>query len=106
MKMNVETRNGTDILRISGRMVFDPDLYMMRDIVHRELAKGIRRFVVDLSGVPSVDSSGLGELISIYTSITRLQGSIVLADPVPRVRGLLERIRLNEIFTIVDKADL
>ena len=84
-------------------MIFDPDLYTMRALVQQELVKGIRRFVVDLSGVPFIDSSGMGELISIYTSITRLQGSIVLAGPVPRVRALLERIRLTRIFTIVDQ---
>jgi len=102
MKLSLETRKGAAILKISGRMIFDPTLYAIRDIVQQEIAKGVRKFIVDLSDAPFVDSSGFGELISIYTSIARVQGSMVLVKPVERVRLLLERIRLTEIFTIAE----
>ena len=103
MKTSVETKNGTAIITISGRMIFYPDLFIMRKVVQEEIANGIRRFVVDLSDVPFMDSSGLGELISIYTSITRVEGSMVLTGISPRIRLLLDRIRVTEIFTIVEK---
>lgn len=100
MTIDVGTKNGVVILTVTGRMVFDPTLFRLRGHVQEELLSGSRRFIVDLSAVSHLDSSGCGELISIQTSIARAQGALAIVNPQPKVRTLLERIRLNQVLKI------
>ena len=100
MQITVKAKNGITILKISGQMTFDVSLFQMRGHVEQALSLGLRRFILDISEVPFVDSSAVGELITIYTSITRAQGSVVVVKPVERVRVLFERIRLTDLFRI------
>ena len=105
MRITVKTKDGVAILKISGHMIFDESLFRMRGHVQEALASGIRGFIVDMSEVPFVDSSGAGELITIYTSITKAQGLFAIVNPVERVRVLFERIRLTDIFKIAGSVE-
>lgn len=100
MQIDAGTRNGIVILTVTGRMIFDPTLFRLRGHVQEALSSGSRLFIVDLSAVSHLDSSGCGELISVHTSIARLQGALAIASPQPKVRTLLERIRLNQVLKI------
>jgi anti-anti-sigma factor len=102
MRITAETRDGIAILKISGRIVFDESLFLMRGHVQKALESGIRCFVLDISEVPHLDSSGCGELISVYSSIAKARGSLAIVNPGERVRLLLQRIGVTEILRIVD----
>jgi stage II sporulation protein AA (anti-sigma F factor antagonist) len=102
MTLEAKVKDGILILTVAGRMVFDESLFQIRSHVQEAIPSGIRRFVIDLSGVPYLDSSACGELISTYTSIERVHGSLAIVNPQERVRLLLERIRLTDIFKIAE----
>jgi anti-anti-sigma factor len=93
------------VVRVSGRMVFDLSLFQLREHVRKALDAEIRRFAIDLSETPFIDSSACGELISVYTSITSAGGLLVIVKPSERVRMLLERIKLTRILSIVETLD-
>lgn len=59
-----------------------------------------KRIVLDLSGVPYMDSSAIAVLVELLQRIRKRNGQIVLSKPQPRVKGLLEIARLNTIFTV------
>jgi anti-sigma B factor antagonist len=105
MQITVKAKGGITVLRISGNMVFDVSLFQMRGHVQEALGLGMRRFIIDISEVPFMDSSPIGELITIYTSVSRAQGSLIIVKPAERVRVLFDRIRLTGIFKFADSLD-
>ena len=67
------------------------------------LADGKRHFVVNLAGVDYMDSSGLGQLVSIWTSIRNKNGYLTLLNPSKRVRRLFEITRLHTVFEVFEQ---
>ena len=102
MRITTETRNGVAVLTLSGRLIFDDSLLSLREHVRRLLDAGLRRFIMDLSEVSHCDSSGCGEIIGAYASITKAGGAVAFLKPAERVRVLWTRIKLREVFSIFD----
>jgi len=74
----------------------------LRDKIAGLLNEGHRHFVVNLSDVDYIDSSGLGQLVSIWTSIKNRSGHMTLLNPTKRVGKLLQITKLNTIFEILE----
>lgn len=93
--------SGVTILDLTGRLwILDLPL---RGKVSELLGEGHRRFVLNLSSVDYVDSSGLGQLVSIWTSIKHRGGHMAILKPSKRVRKLFEITRLYTIFEISEE---
>jgi stage II sporulation protein AA (anti-sigma F factor antagonist) len=105
MTIGAKATDGVLVLTLAGRMVFGESLFQVRGHIQKAIASGTRRFIVDLSGVPFADSSACGELINIHTSISKANGSLTLVNPQERVRVLLSRIGVAEVFKIVDRLE-
>src|SRR5436309_5566083 len=89
------------VLDLFGRLwIMDLPL---RDKMNGFLNDGNRRFVLNLAGVQYIDSSGLGQLVSIWVSVKNRRGHLTLLNPVKRVRRLFEITRLNTIFEIFEE---
>ena len=56
--------------------------------------------VLDVSGIEFVDSSGLGVLVAVLKRLRFLGGDLVVRDPSPRLRRLLEVTNLDRVFTV------
>jgi len=100
-----EVRDNVDFIKISGRMIHDGSLFRLREHVLYKLQSDIRRFVIDISEVPHLDSSGCGEVISAHTSILRENGALAFVNPTERVRLLWEWTRIREVLHIFDTLD-
>jgi len=88
------------VLDLFGRLwILDLPL---RDKMNGFLNDGNRRFVVNLGGVEYIDSSGLGQLVSIWVSVKNRRGHLTLLNPTKRVQRLFEITRLNTIFEIFE----
>jgi anti-sigma B factor antagonist len=105
VQITSEVRDNVDFIKISGRMIHDGSLIRLREHVLYELQSGIRRFVIDISEVPHIDSSGCGEVISAHTSILRANGALAFVNPSERVRLLWEWTRIREVLQIFDTLD-
>ena len=89
------------ILDLAGRLwILDLPL---RDLMNDLLATDNRHFVLNLAAVDYIDSSGLGQLVSIWSSIRKKDGYMTLLNPKPRVKRLFEITLLNTVFEIFDK---
>jgi anti-sigma B factor antagonist len=91
------TAAGTVVLRPSGRlnMVAAPDL---REQLRSLVQSGSARVVVDLSGVESIDSSGLGALISGLKAARNAGGDLRISGPNTQVMAVLELTNLNRVL--------
>ncbi len=102
MALTIKQRNISDVivLDLSGRLwILDLPL---RDLMSGMLNDGKRFFVLNLAGVQYIDSSGLGQLISIWTSIRNRNGHMTILNPGARVQRLFEITRLNAVFEILE----
>ena len=100
MALIVRRRNVSDIvvLDLVGRLwVLDLPL---GDLVNGILIEGRHNFVLNLAGVDYIDSSGLGQLISIWALIRSRGGHMTILNPSKRVQRLFEITRLNAVFEI------
>ena len=70
------------------------------------LADDRSNLVLNLSALTYVDSSALGQLIAIWTSIRNRGGKLIVLRPSPQVRKQFEITKLDTVFTIVtDEAE-
>ena len=100
MPLSIKQRNvsGVAVLDLAGRLwILDLPL---RDLMNGLLNQDYRHFVLNLAGVDYIDSSGLGQLISIWTSVRSKQGHMTLLNPTKRVLRLFDITRLNTVFEI------
>ena len=102
MPLTIKQRSASDvvIIDLTGRLwILDLPL---RDLMNGLLSESKRHFVLNLIGVDYIDSSGLGQLISIWTSIRSKNGHMTILQPTKRVQRLFDITRLNTVFEIVD----
>ena len=105
MDIKAEVRDNIVWIEISGRMVLDSSLLRLREHVLFGLESGVRKFVVDISEVSHLDSSGCGEVISIHTSINRMKGLLVFVNPNERIRLLWAHTKLDNVLNISNTQD-
>lgn len=96
--------SGAVVLRPEGRlnMVVAPEL---REQLHALVQAGNTRLVVDLSGVDSIDSSGLGALISGLKVARQSGGDLRIASPGEQATAVLELTNLNRVLKSYESAD-
>jgi anti-sigma B factor antagonist len=102
MPLTITQRVAADvmILDLTGRLwILDLPL---RDLMNGLLAEDRRYFVLNLAEVDYIDSSGLGQLISIWTSIRNRNGYMTVLKPNKRIQRLFDITRLNTIFDILE----
>ena len=90
--------SGVVIVDASGRLCFLET--SLREHVNELLDEGHLEFVLNLAHVPYIDSFGLGQLVSIWTSIQSKGGRMVLLRPTDHVQQLLRISKLNTVFPI------
>src|SRR5437016_13559640 len=90
--------SGIVVVDISGRLCF-LEVALQRHI-NELLEQGHRNFVLDLADVPYIDSFGLGQLVTIWSSIRSKDGRLILLRPTDHVRHLLQITKLDTIFPI------
>lgn len=100
MRLAIMSRivSGVVIVDISGRLCFLET--SLREHVNELLEEGHREFVLNLENVPYIDSFGLGQMISIWTSIRGKGGQLILLRPTSHVQQLFQISKLNTIFHI------
>ena len=94
------TISNVTVLDMSGRLCFME--YALREMVNAFLREGQRNFVFNLAEVPYIDSFGLGQLVTVWTSIKMKGGRVTLVQPGKRVRDLLKITKLEIVFPIFD----
>jgi len=103
MAIRQRVHRNVTILDIEGRLTVEtvPDL-RLPDLIRRLLQSGRKQIVLNLEGVPQLDSSGLTALVEAHFATTRTEGALKLLHLAPRVRQVLQITRLLTIFEAYD----
>ena len=101
LKLSLETRNRGDVMIVhcQGRIVYRDEATALSRLVEEALEKG-GKVVLDLSGVTSIDSAGIGELVFLHTRAQSQNAALKYASPSPLVRELLDLTNVDSILEI------
>ncbi|MGC8794889.1 MAG: STAS domain-containing protein [Bryobacteraceae bacterium] len=104
MSVRLSTRQVGDVVvvDVSGRITLGEGSSGLRECIRDLLAKGHRKILLNLADVSYIDSSGIGELVSGYTSVTNAGGQLKLVNLTKRVNDLLQITKLYTIFDIYE----
>jgi anti-anti-sigma factor len=100
--LTVGYTDSTAIVRLEGRLAASAELYRLKAKIDSAIsARSSAALILNLAAVPDIDSSGLGELVSIHTSLVRRSIRVAFAEINPRIREMLELTRIDGLFTVL-----
>src|SRR3954465_5460871 len=102
MKASTRQVDGITVVDLSGRITLGEGSVVLRDTVRDLLAKGDRKMLLNLGEVTYIDSSGIGELVSAFTTVRNQGGELKLLNLTKKVHDLLQITKLYTVFDVKD----
>ena len=102
MKASNRQVNGVTVVDMSGRITLGEGSVILREAVKDLLGKGQKKILLNLSEITYIDSSGIGELVSAFTSVRNQGGELKLLKLTKKVHDLLQITKLYTVFDIKD----
>ena len=100
MKLSTKEAEGIVIIELQGSVLGGPDAVALNDTLHKLVEKNKKRVVLDLSGVESMNSSGLGMLIGGLTTMRNVGGDLKIAAASKKIESLLVITKLSTVFEL------
>lgn len=102
--MKIETRTVGDVqlLDCSGKITLGEGTMAIRNTVRELLKNGSKKIVLNLSDVNYIDSSGIGELVSSFTTVANQGGQLKLLNLTKKIHELLAITKLLTVFQTFD----
>ncbi|MBV9082977.1 MAG: STAS domain-containing protein [Acidobacteriaceae bacterium] len=104
MNVKLTSRQVGDVtvLDAAGRITLGEGASVFRDNIRDLAGKGNKKILLNLSDVSYIDSSGIGELVSGFTTVTNGGGQLKLVGLSKRVKDLLQITKLYTVFDVYD----
>jgi len=103
MKCSNRQVDGVTIVDCSGRITLGEGSVILRDTVRELLAKGQKKILLNLADVNYIDSSGIGELVSAFTTVRNQGGELKLLNLTKKVHDLLQITKLYTVFDVKEE---
>ena len=100
LKITPREVSGVSILDLSGRITLGEGSVQLRDAIRGLIGKGQKHILLNLGEVNYIDSSGLGELVSAFTTAKNKQADVKLLNLTKKVHDLLQLTKLVTVFDI------
>ncbi len=104
MALSIASRevDGVTVLDLNGRITLGEGSVQLRDAIRDLIGKGQKSILLNLGDVNYIDSSGLGELVSAYTTARNQGAALKLLGLTKKVNDLLQLTKLYTVFDIYD----
>ena len=86
------------VLDLKGKMTLGEGDELLKDKINSLIHQGQKKLLLNLEGVPYIDSAGLGEIVRTYTTVSRQGGSLKLVNLTKRITDLLSITKLLTVF--------
>ena len=100
VKLNTRQVGDVTVVDVSGRITLGEGSSALRDLLRDLTAKGDKKILLNLGEVNYIDSSGIGELVSAFTSASNAGGTLKLLSLTKRVQDLLQITKLYTVFDV------
>ena len=102
VKLNTRQVGDVTVIDVSGRITLGEGSSALRDALRELVAKGNKKILLNLGDVSYIDSSGIGEMVSSFTTVTNHGGQLKLLGLTKRVKDLLQITKLYTVFEVFD----
>jgi anti-sigma B factor antagonist len=102
IKLTSRQVGDVSVVDAAGRITLGEGSSALRDMLRDMVAKGQKKILLNLSEVSYIDSSGIGELVSGFTTVTNQGGALKLLGLTKRVKDLLQITKLYTVFDVHD----
>jgi anti-sigma B factor antagonist len=102
MKANSRTVDDVEIISLQGKITIGAGDTQLREVITNAVNAGKTKILLDLSGVTTIDSSGIGELVGSYTTATNRGGKLKLLHLPAKLNELLHVTQLITVFEVYD----
>lgn len=102
MKATTRTVDGVEIISLQGKITIGAGDTQLREVITNAVNEGRTKILLDLSGVTTIDSSGIGELVGSYTTVTNRGGKLKLLHLPAKLNELLHVTQLITVFEVYE----
>ena len=102
LKMTNRQVDGVTVVDLNGKITIGQESAQLRQTIQNLASKGNRRILFNLGEVSYIDSTGLGELVRGFVTVSRQGGTLKLLSLTRKVHDLLQIVKLHTIFEIFD----
>ena len=104
MSVKISNRQVGDVTVVdaTGRITLGEGASVFRDMIRDLATKGNKKILINLSDVSYIDSSGIGEMVSSFTTVTNHGGQLKLLGLTKRVKDLLQITKLYTVFEVFE----
>lgn len=105
MKINVRNEQGVTIIAPKGKITIGEGDVALRNAVSEALEAGAKNILLDLADVTTLDSSGVGEMVAAYTTVTNRGGRLKVCQMPSKIADILQITQLITVFEVYETAD-
>jgi anti-sigma B factor antagonist len=102
MQIEERTVGSVKVLDVKGQITLSDGGTLLKDKINSVVSQGSKHILINLGGVSYVDSSGLGELVGAYTTVTRAGGRLKLENMTKKMYDLMTITKLLTVFETFD----
>ena len=105
MQLSTRKRDDVTIIDLKGKVTIGAGDLELRNAVTQEVNNGAKKLLINLSDVTTIDSSGVGELVSSYTTAKNRGVQLKLVNLPAKVQDVLTVTQLITVFDVYDTED-
>ena len=94
--------NNVEVIALDGKITIGSGDTQLREVITNAVNAGKNKILLDLSGVTTIDSSGIGELVGSYTTATNRGGKLKLLHLPAKLNELLHVTQLITVFEVYE----
>jgi anti-anti-sigma factor len=102
MKATSRTSGNVEIISLQGKITIGSGDTQLREVIANAVNSGKTNILLDLSGVTTIDYSGIGELVGSYTTVTNRGGKLKLLHLPAKLNELLHVTQLITVFEVYE----
>ncbi len=102
MKANLRESGKVTIIELKGKITIGSGDIQLRDTITKLLEGGKSNILVNMKEVTAIDSSGIGELVGCYTTVTNKGGKLRLLHLPPKIQDVLTVTQLITVFDVYE----
>jgi len=102
MKSNIRDLGNVRVIELGGKITIGAGDVKIRELVSQALEDNKKNILFDLGGVTAIDSSGIGEMVACYTTVTKRGGQLKLMHLSPKINDILQVTQLITVFDVLD----
>ena len=102
MKFTLKVVGDVCVLKLDGKFMAGGDSFFLREKIKNVSSMGIEKVLIDMDGVPYIDSTGVGFLVSSHTSLKSQGGQLKLLKVKPKILEVFKVMSLLPIFELFE----